>query len=273
MTGNITHAGLAEEFAERGYVIVRDVLDDDEVRQARTLCDQCLSGPGVQELMTSDFLADEFLTGIVLRDRVVEAVRQLVGQRMVLYPNCTARKNVYVPWHVDTTFTGPGTQYAWEPGFAHVQAGLYLQDNDPIAGGGIDVIRGSHLMTFDGYGTILADFSIAPRTLGTSCMREIVDTRAGDVVLWHARLMHASTPVQQASTEDKLGIFFSYGRENLRDNHRFLCQIAGESVRTMNGVSQAVPRLAEISHFRYPEGFPQHFVKSVEAAGIKVATL
>lgn len=264
---------VSEDFAERGYLVVRDVLDGDEVERARELCARYLMAAGSREMMTSEFLANEFLAGIPLRDRVVAVVRQLVGKRAVLYPNCTARKNVYVPWHVDETFAGCGTQYAWEPGFAHVQGGLYLQRNDPVSGGGIDAVRGSHLMSFDGYGRIPADFSVAGRTLGASFLRESVDTRAGDLVLWHARLMHASTPARQEPGYEKFGIFFSYGRDEPRENHQFLCRIASNSIRMENGISHRIPRLEEISHFRYPDSFPERFVKEAEGAGVKIVTL
>jgi hypothetical protein len=260
------------EFNDCGYVIVRGVLDAGEVRRARELCGSYLPGTGTQEMMTAEFLADEFLAGIPLRPAAVGAVRELVGGQVVLYPNCTARKNVYVPWHVDETFSGRGTEYMWEPGFAHVQAGLYLQDNDEDTGGGIDVIRGSHLMSFDGYGRLPADFSVAGRTLGASFLRATAGTKAGDLVLWHARLMHASTAELRRTEADKFGIHFSYGREDLRDNHRFLCQIASESVRTVNGISREIPRLAEIARFRYPDSFPEHFLKSLADAGVKTLT-
>ena len=263
----------AQRFSDCGYAVLRAVLDADEVRRAREVCASHLPGSGTQEMMTSDFLADKFLVGIPLRDRVVAAVRELVGSRLVLYPNCTARKNVYVPWHVDETFAGRGMEYAWEPDFAHVQAGLYLQDNDQATGGGIDVIEGSHLMSFDGYGRISPDFSVAGRTLGESSLRATVDTRAGDLVLWHARLMHASTREHSRSEADKFGIHFSFGREDVRDNHRFMCQIAIESVRTSNGISRQIPRLAEIARFRYPESFPEQFLKELANAGVKTMTL
>ena len=263
----------ATQFAQRGYVILRGVLDADEVARARELCAQYLTGTGSQEMMTSDFLADRFLAGIALRERVVRTAAELLGERLVLYPTCTARKNVYVPWHVDATFVGPTAAYVWEPGFAHAQCGLYLQDNDPIGGGGIDVVRGSHLMSFDGYGTSEPQFEIAARTIGESDLRERVDTRAGDVVIWNARLLHTSTPVLSDPGREKFGIFFSYARKNLRDNHRVLSQIAVDSVRTMNGVSRRIPRLAEIARLRYPDHFPAWFVEQAAAAAVRVPTL
>lgn len=263
---------LAAQFARRGYVILRGVLDADEVARARELCTTYLTGTGSQEMMTSDFLADRFLAGIALRERVVRTAAELLGDRLVLYPNCTARKNVYVPWHVDATFVGPTAAYVWEPGFAHAQCGLYLQDNDPVGGGGIDVVRGSHLMSFDGYGTIEPQFEIAARTIGESDLRERVDTRAGDVVIWNARLLHTSTAVLSDPGREKFGVFFSYARRNLRDNHRFLSQIAVDSVRTMNGVSRRIPRLAEIARLR-PQDLPAWFAEQAAAAAVRVPTL
>lgn len=263
---------IEEAFADRGYVIIRDVLDPDEVEHARKLCAKDLTEAGEAEMMTSDFLASPELAGIPLRDRVVSAVRRLLGERPALYPNCTARGNVYVPWHVDSTFVGPGHEYVWESGFAHVQAGLYLQDNDRETGGGIDVIRGSHLMSFDGYGRMRPDYAIPSRTVAESSLRETVDTRAGDLVVWHGRLMHASTPVLREHHQPKFGVFFSYGREDLGDNHRFMCQLAEGRVRTVNGVSRVIPRLAEISRLRYPADFPGWFVTATERAGVRVST-
>jgi hypothetical protein len=260
-------------FSDQGYTVLRGLLDADEVRQAREICARHLTGGDAEEMFTSDFLADDFLTEIVLRERVVDAARRLLGPRVVLYPNATARRNSYVPWHVDSTFIGPDARHVWTPGFVHVQGGLYLQDNDPSHGGGVDVIAGSHLMSFDGYGRIPADFSVADRTLGQSSLRRTVGTRAGDLLLWHGRLMHRSTPAVTAPGRDKLGIFFSYGRDDLSDNHRFLQQIAKDSVRTMNGISRRIPRLTEISRFRYPDGFPAEFVKKAENAGVTVVSL
>ncbi|GAA2003027.1 phytanoyl-CoA dioxygenase family protein [Catenulispora subtropica] len=271
----VRHApdSLAAQLADRGYVIVRGVLDAAEVARARDLCTAYLTGTGTQEMMTGEFLTDEFLAGIALRDQVVAAVKELMGPNPVFYPNSTTRKNVYVPWHVDATFVGPTAAYVWEPGFAHVQCGLYLQDNDPVRGGGIDVVRSSHLMSFDGYGTREPEFDIPARTLGESPLRERVDTRAGDVVMWDGRLMHASTPVVRETDREKFGVFFSYARGHARDNHRFMSQIAVDSMRTMNGVSRAIPRLDEIAHMRYPESFPDWFVRRARDTGVRVVTL
>lgn len=262
-----------EAFADRGYVVVRALLDGDEVERARGLCAERLASAGTAEMMTSDFLAVPELAGIPLRERTLSAVRDLLGARLVLYPNCTARRNVYVPWHVDSAFAGPGCEHVWEPGFGHVQAGLYLQDNDQATGGGIDVIRGSHLMSFDGYGRTSPEYGIPARTLATSSLRETVDTRAGDLLLWHGRLLHASTSPRKPYEGEKFGIFFSYGRDDLGDNHRFMCRIAMEQVRTVGGVSGVIPRLAEISRLRYPDDFADRFVADARGAGVRVAAL
>jgi ectoine hydroxylase-related dioxygenase (phytanoyl-CoA dioxygenase family) len=260
-------------FAEKGYLLIRDVLDADGVARFRELVAARLTGRGEEEMLTRDFLAERELAELPLHERVVATVRDLIGGPLALYPNCTARKNVYVPLHVDDTFVGPGREYAWEPGFIHVQGGLYLQDNDPVKGGAIDVVRGSHLMSFDGYGRVPADFDVPNWTVGASAMRETLDIRAGDVVLWHGRLMHASTGQKIPSDGRKFGVFFSYGRQDLRDNSRFLTNLAANRVRTMNGISGVIPRLAEIARLRHPDDFPGWFVERAARAGIAIPTL
>lgn len=262
---------LAATFAERGYVVLRSVLDTGEVERVRALCTERLTGDDGAELLSSQFLAIPELATIPLRERVVAAAREVLGKDVSLYPNLTARKNVYVPWHVDDTFVGPGREYAWEPDFVHVQAGLYLQANTAGIGGGVDVIRGSHLISFDGYGRVPPEFEVATWTLGRSSLRETVDTRAGDLLLWHGRLMHSSTPVTRAPGREKLGVFFSYGRHHLRDNSRFLCNLVANRVRTMNGHTGVIPRLAEIPRLRYPDSFPDAFVRAAETARVHIA--
>ncbi|SCE98321.1 phytanoyl-CoA dioxygenase family protein [Micromonospora mirobrigensis] len=268
-----TGADLRAQFLDRGYLLLRGVLDADGVARARELIADRLTGRGEEEMLTSEFLQIRELAEIPLRDEVVSTVRRLVDGPPALYPNCTARKNVYVPLHVDDTFVGPGREYAWEPDFVHVQGGLYLQDNDPVTGGAIDVVRGSHLMSFDGYGRVPADFDTPNWTVGASSLRETLDIRAGDVVLWHGRLMHASTPVQVKVDRQKYGVFFSYGRQDLRDNSRFLTNLAANRVRTMNGISGVIPRLAEIARLRFPNDFPDWFRCRAASAGIHVPTL
>ena len=264
---------LAAAFTERGYAVLRGVLSAGEVERVRALCAEGLTGTGEMEMLSSQFLAVPELAAIPLRERVVAAARELLGDDVSLYPNFTARKNVYVPWHVDDTFVGPGREYAWEPDFIHLQAGLYLQANTAESGGGVDVIRGSRLMSFDGYGRVAPEFEVANWTLGLSSLRETVDTRAGDLLLWHGRLMHASTPVERAPDREKYGVFFSYGRHHLRDNSRFLCNLVANRVRTMNGHTGVIPRLAEIPRMRYPASFPEAFVDAARTAGVHVAVL
>jgi Phytanoyl-CoA dioxygenase (PhyH) len=265
-------ARATDVFADRGYLILRGVLNSDEVEVVRELCAAHLSDAGT-EMRGSDFLKVSELARIPIHPRVLPVIRELFGERFRLYPTYTARKNVYIPWHVDDAFAGTGREYVWAPEFLHVQGGLYLQDNNPSTGGGIDVIRGSHLMSFDGYGTTRPQFEVAGWTLANSSLRESVDTRAGDVILWNARLMHASTPVQREPDREKFGVFFSYGRDDLCDNSRFLCQLVANRVRTMNGISGLIPRLAEIADIRYPASFPEWFVKEAEAAGVSLVTL
>jgi hypothetical protein len=261
---------LTRAFQTDGYAIVRQVLAADEVAELRALCSRELAGSGT-EMLASQFLTLPELAAIPFRDEVVSALRELLGADYRLYPNFTARKDVYVPWHVDDAFAGPDREYVWEPGFAHAQAAIYLQDNE--GSGGIDVIPGTHLISFDGYGKVPADFEIAARTIGASAYPRTVPTRAGDLLLWHPRLMHSSTGGPRPRTEDKFGIFFGCGRNHPYDNSRFLSQLVFNRVRMIDGVARTLPRLAEIVNLRWPDSFPEWMVKKAKDAGIEIATL
>ena len=265
-----TDESLQDSFATAGYVVVPQVLSAEEVADLRALCSRELSGGGT-EMLASQFLEFPELAAIPFRDEVVSAVRQLLGADYRLYPNFTARKDVYVPWHVDDAFAGPDREYVWEPDFAHAQAAIYLQDNDGT--GGIDVIPGTHLISFDGYGKVPADFEIAARTIGASSYPRTVPTRAGDLLLWHPRLMHASTGGPRPRDRDKFGVFFGCGRNHPYDNSRFLAQLVSNRIRMIDGVPRVLPRLAEIVDLRWPGSFPEWMVKKAQDIGIEIATL
>jgi len=260
----------ADAFSTDGYLIVPAVLTADEVAELRELCSRELTGGGT-EMLASQFLSLPELAEIPFRERVVSAIKNLLGPDYRLYPNFTARRDVYVPWHVDDAFVGPDREYVWHPDFGHAQAAIYLQDNDDS--GGIDVIPGTHLMSFDGYGKVPPDFDIAARTIGASSYPRTVHTRAGDLLLWHPRLMHASTGGARPRERDKFGIFFGCGRNRPYDNSRFLSQLVFNRVRMIDGVPRTLPRLAEIVHLRWPESFPEWMVKKAEETGIEIATL
>jgi hypothetical protein len=264
---------VKDDLSRLGYAVVPSILDAAEIAQLRKICCSQLTANGSQEMPASEFVSIPELAAVPVKDGVVAALKSVLGEDYRVYPNFIVRKDVYVPWHVDDAFTGPGGEYVWRPEFAHVQAAVYLQDNDERTGGGIDVIPGSHLMSFDTFGQTKPDFDTGAAVLEAAGRRTMVRAKAGDLVLWHARLLHISTPVIEASTEDKLGLFFSCGRHDPYENSRFVTHLLGKRIR-LNGDRGVVnPRFAEIAEMRYPDSYPEWLVDRMRAQGTAIATL
>lgn len=84
---------------------------------------------------------------------------------------------LFTSWHTDTAaMTGGGRTYSVGRHTLVVTQLIYLQDNLPFVGGGLDVCPGSHRVETT---------TIQPRTIGT---------RAGDVLFFDSRLLHRATP-------------------------------------------------------------------------------
>lgn len=264
-----------EDYHRLGYAIVPGALDAGEVAAAREACHARLQSYGREEMLPLDFLGAPEIWGTIFTPTVAAALRGVLGDDACFYPNLTARKSLYIGWHIDEAFAGAGKEYVWEPGFAHLQGAIYLQDNDPETGGGIDVVPGSHLMSVDGYGRVAPDFDAALAALPPDRQPVRVDGRAGDLVLWHARTWHRSTQPETAPLEkerEKLGIFFSAGQRRAFANNRFLSHLVTKQVQRVGGEDVVFGRHAQILDVRYPESFGADVRERLDEIGVGVAT-
>jgi hypothetical protein len=80
------------------------------------------------------------------------------------------------------------------PDYGFVKCGLYLQDNDPEYGGGIDVVPGSHKLLFrTGMNRLDGKIRLFKGKLGVIFNNKTVPIKKGDVVIFHSFLMHSAT--------------------------------------------------------------------------------
>lgn len=277
-TSAATSATMVERYARDGFVIVPGVLSEAEVAATRRACHERLQEIGRQEMLPADFLAAPAVWDAIFRPRMAEAVRAVLGDDAVLYPNLTVRKSLYIGWHVDEAFAGANREYVWAPGFAHLQGAIYLQDNAADTGGGIDVVPGSHLMSADGYGRVAPDFETGLAALAPGQQPIRVDGKAGDLVLWHARAWHRSTQPQNGTngaadgTEEKLGLFFSAGRRDAYENNRFLSHLVTKQIQKDDGRNVKFGRHAQILDIRYPDSFPADVRARLDELDLGVAS-
>jgi len=266
----------AHELRSRGYSVVSGVLTPDEIGRLRDFCDEWFGAADTDEMPASVFLRTPELARIPLREDVVALLKTVYGESYVLYPNFIVRKNLYVGWHIDPAFAGPDKRYVWKPGFLHFQCVIYLQDNDRELGGGLDVISGSHRPVlrfisgrspFGYYGVQFARRLLMPRAKHT------LRIRAGDLVIWHGRAVHRSTPMRRQTREAKYALFFSTGQRDRFATNQFLADMVGHRYQLKKGATQYSPRYAELPDLHYPDAFPPEMVESATKHSVEVVTL
>lgn len=265
---------VRRDFYGKGYALMRGVLSEGEVSRLREICDAFYAeNPDVPEMPASEFIQHPELARIPFRRDVVEELRGILGEDYVTYPNFIVRKGNYQPWHVDSGFSGPGKEYVWDPKYAHVQCVIYLQDNDPELGGGLEAVEGSHMPGLP----VVPPNSPVERLARAGLNRVArkhhrIDGRAGDLVMWHARTMHRSTPPRRESPKTKYGVFFSAGLNDPFFNTRYLTHLVAQSVQRENGSTQYHPRYHEIADLRWPESYPEHVLSAAREVGEAVKT-
>jgi ectoine hydroxylase-related dioxygenase (phytanoyl-CoA dioxygenase family) len=271
--GASSTSSTKESFEKRGYAIVPRVLDAEEVRSLRQVCeglgDELASG---EELAASRLMQERELALVPFKPAITAVMREILGGSFVLFPNVTVRRAVYVPWHVDAAFAGPRPT-VWSKDFAHVQCAIYLQDNDPEEGGGLDVVEGSHRLTpsiGDPNGTATW---ILRRAVNRVRPRRTLPLAAGDLVVWHARTIHRSTRGSRAPRVPKYAVYFAAGRNDPVTVDEYLLHLVGKRHRRVDGRVEYSPRFAEILDLRFPESYPDYVREAAEKADTRVASL
>jgi hypothetical protein len=184
---------LAERLARDGFAVVPGVLSATEVEALRRDVDGALASGSIPYGLGA--AAPDAATGapgvrwVLHRPAIVAAVRQALAVEGLLFTmEAGVHRNVTGPWHKDTgehAFDGGyfGRPDPWADDECRVvKVGLYLQDH--LDGTGLRVRRGSHRR---------GDLE--------SGKEVVVRTRAGDAVIFDARITHrgqAPTRIDQA---------------------------------------------------------------------------
>jgi len=206
---------ISREFSENGFVLLRNVFSEEHCDQLRT---QILSkfdelkaiDPHQVDhgLVQSQVFSIPNFWKFLVNEKVVQALKAILEPEYSLIPNFIVQKNKFglsqvsiakipIPnrhgWHVDSG-AEPFDPDHLAPDYRFVKCGLYLQDNDPEFGGGIDVAPGSHkLLCRTGINRLDGKIRLLKGKLGFIFNNKTVPTKKGDVVIFHSFLMHAST--------------------------------------------------------------------------------
>lgn len=292
-TPELTAAEMRRHFLEQGYLCVPGAVSPERVQRMREACEafyaervarQQETGAGEAEMTTHEFLRIPELATIPFEPGVVEALAAVLGPGFTVYPNITMRVARYTTWHVDNGFVHKFHQgdasHLDDPDFLHAQCAVYLQDNDPGgAGGGLDVIPGSHLARLKVNRGGLAADAEGKRAMSRPYS---IPSRAGDLILFDGRAMHRGTPAVTPAAQKKYAIFWGASRTHRGQAEgllRYLSQrsdyLKGEGETTESKtahelIGMFVNRYSDVATVQYPEDYPPRVLELVKSQGLAI---
>jgi hypothetical protein len=178
-----------EAFREQGYVLVKGLLSADEVEELRADVDEVMEGKardghvltatglaGTLTVALGDLLSDPVLRRVMLDERLLGRIRQVLGGDPVYFGDSSVRRGTSGTswsWHRDNVdheeMVGPD----WRDPYPIVRCGIYLQDHSRHSGG-LGVRPYSHRLP----GEQREDHAV------------YVPTEPGDLVIWNLRILH-----------------------------------------------------------------------------------
>jgi ectoine hydroxylase-related dioxygenase (phytanoyl-CoA dioxygenase family) len=227
------------EFEEKGYVLVREVIDKDTVARLRPMLLEALRKRNSNVLDDGIVYYPE-LYAVLKSPKLVAALGALLGTPFVVPPHTSVMHNSFGVFHADTTVLDlEGWSFHKDKNYRMVTCAVYLQDNNEF-GGGIRLIPGTHRKD-DAYVALTRRKQEMRKKVEGSRVRRFlkrasrgrlfdwnkeleehpdqvdVPSKAGDAVIWDMRLAHRASPAKVNGSQlggGKVGIFFTAGANN-----------------------------------------------------------
>ncbi len=262
---------------ENGYLLVRNVVPADQVERIRTICERyLLPDDDAENEINATALLQMPDMNFIFDEQVVKALTAWLGGTLCYYPNYVARLNRRSGWHIDNGFSPeylPDGSHLFDPEFRHVQCIVYLQDNRAGAGGGLDVRARSHKWATTG--DLPEEDFIAlsyPEVV-------LIDSQAGDLVLFDGRVMHRGTPQDGSHELRKYGIFWSASRKDRLQMDRYIefFTTRVDHLRTLNlsphDLERESNRFNDMYNVRFPESYLSETTEIIRKNAIALAEM
>lgn len=207
------------DLAGQGFTTFPSALTAEEVQRIRSLGENYHASTGLNWISPDTLFATPDLRELPFRPACVQAMRALLGDEFYVLPDFAVNLNKYGSWHRDTgSQIAEGLDYVFEPEFLHLTFGLYFQENDPVFGGGLDVVPGSH--------QVILRWPLRLKTSKLEGVRDRVrlrmgvshsiPCRPGDLLAFDFRIMHRATPPKRERPKElplRIAAFWGAVRE------------------------------------------------------------
>lgn len=235
---DLEKANTREFFNENGFALFRNIFSNEEVMTMRKQMYEIFNRepeftgdwndkPLIKALRADLFNRYPQLRWIFYKPEIHEALKKVLGDDIGFVPESVAHYKGFGNWHKDTTSQeNDGVKIQYEKDWLMVECAIYLQDNDLVYGGGLDVVPGTHKKMSDdftntkGFGVIsrLINKVNGPLVQKTKSEKGYhIPSKAGDFVFFNKKLDHRSSPCKEQDVpkdKEKLAIFFIAGINN-----------------------------------------------------------
>lgn len=222
-------------FQERGYHLVKGALSRERILEIREFLLEEFNRKFPREDLDEANVIFNYpglyphLIDVISNERIVSALKILLGEDYVLMPPASCIRNSFWDLHTDvTTMASQGFPIGERPDFTGVAIGTYLQDSSE-QGGGMFVVPGTHKLKKDPLARQKKlmkgiDVPLIPRMLRKLTGNRFpryedfsafekggvdLEHQMGDTLILDMRLLHRGSKPKPGvkRTDTKLGIF------------------------------------------------------------------
>ena len=188
----------ASSYEKFGFVIIRNVLLPEEIRDIRELLlEQLAAYPERERIFTEEVFQCPEIYRLAFREKVVRMLKEVMGPELCYYSNHNVQCNQFGRWHWDSG-GDPVQEFHVRPDYRFANCGIYFQENTRKWGGGIHVLPGQHKMPVS-TGSFKVDYFFKRLVSRFSSKYSfptkpvMVDIHPGDMVIFDLRLPHSAT--------------------------------------------------------------------------------
>ncbi len=181
-TYNQINNNLTKQITDDGFVLIRNLLSQDEIKQLRKKVKDYFNNKGVNlnKGLTQPNAAVEFpeISWIFYHPKILQVMSQLLGEQQIMFTShCDIHCQTLSAWHKDDGMTVMDGGYFGQPMYGNedcrvYKVAIYLQDHFHN-NGGLTVRKGSHK-----YPSLDRGEEV------------YLKTKAGDAIVFDVRLTH-----------------------------------------------------------------------------------
>lgn len=255
---------LKEHLENFGYLVVPNFISQETVKLLRQESELLLSQEKDATLKPTSLLKNQTMTSVIFSTDFTDVLNSLSDKYKYFLPNFTVRRNLYIGWHTDDEFVEPDQEIL--PGV--LQCNIYLQDNLKETGGGIDIARGTHLLSKNEKKLLINNNSVP---------FEAAKTKAGDLLIFDYRVIHRSSipivPVNNLNSRLALQWTVSLSQDKAHSFMKYLLRRQQEKLHLSDFTDQrALGYFFDAVNVAYPTSFDVPTRNAISLSSITVPT-